>query len=157
MPVDAIRGQTDVAERIRTDVDGTSQQYAETRALLVGKDENDLDEIMPVLEELVAQAQGMAEIGESFAGLSESMTDLREKPQRLRQDLVPLRERVHAAFHAAQDELTAADGAPGWFGWQADLAGLGDRLTALDEGRVVPTRSARSPTTTANWSATLVT
>ncbi|MGW7255886.1 hypothetical protein [Streptomyces sp. NPDC054834] len=143
MPVDAIRQQTDVAARILAGVDRMSEEYGDTRALLFGKGENDLDEIMPVLEELVAHAQGMAEVGESFVGLIESMLELRERTHLLREDLIPLRERVHAAFRAAQKELDATHGAPGWFGRQATLAALGHRLTALAEGRVIPTQKRK--------------
>lgn len=139
LPVDAIREQTDAAARVLADVDGMSERYAETRALLVGKDATDLDEVMPALEELVEQAQEMAEAGEPFVGAIESVLELRRTTERLRDDLVPLRERIHAAFRSARDELTAAQGTPGWFGRQANLAVLGDRLTALDEGRVTPT------------------
>ncbi|WP_330460072.1 hypothetical protein OIB37_26330 [Streptomyces sp. NBC_00820] len=139
LPVDAIRRQTDTAELLLSEVDRMSGDYAETRSLLVGKDEGDLDEIMPALEALAEHAQGMAEVGESLAGLTESMGELREGAQRLRGELIPLRERVRAALSDADDELTASRGAPGWFGRQASLANLGDRLTALDEGRVVPT------------------
>ncbi|MFD9003129.1 hypothetical protein ACFV0T_19470 [Streptomyces sp. NPDC059582] len=139
VPADAIRGQTDAAARVLADVDGMSERYTETRAHLVGKDLDDLGEIMPSLEELVEQAQEMAAAGEPFVEAIESVMELRRTTERLRDDLVPLRERIHAAHRAARDELAAAQGAPGWFGRQATLATLGDRLTALDEGRVTPT------------------
>ncbi|MGW1726236.1 hypothetical protein ACWCQK_25255 [Streptomyces sp. NPDC002306] len=139
LPADAIREQTDAAARVLADVDGMSERYTETRALLVGKDPDDLDAIMPSLEELVEQAQEMAAAGEPFVEAIESVGELRRTTERLRDDLVPLRERIHSAHRAARDELAAARGASGWFGRQATLAALGDRLSALDEGRVTPT------------------
>lgn len=139
LPADAIREQTDAAARVLADVDGMSERYTETRALLVGKDLDDLDAIMPSLEELVEQAQEMAAAGEPFVEAIESVGELRRTTERLRDDLVPLRERIHSAHRAARDELAAARGASGWFGRQATLAALGDRLSALDEGRVTPT------------------
>ena len=81
----------------------------------------------------------MTELGETFSGVGESLAYLRERTERLRAGLVPLRQGAHAALRAAQDELAAAQGADGWHGWRADLTALGDQLTELDRGRVTPT------------------
>lgn len=139
VPVDAIRRQLEPAVSTLGDLQDVARQYLENRERAVAELSNGIDAALPWLEVLVEQAKGMAEAGEELAGMAESLAFLRERTERLRGDLVPLRERVHAAVRAAQGELHTAQGAGGWYGWQADLAALGDRLTALDEGRVIPT------------------
>ncbi|GAA3502292.1 hypothetical protein GCM10019016_094000 [Streptomyces prasinosporus] len=139
VPVDAVRRQLDSAVSTLGDLQEAAQQYLEDRARAVAELGNGVDAALPWLEVLVEQAKGMAEAGEELVGATESLVSLRERIENLRAELVPLRERLHAAVRAARGELHAAQGAGGWYGWQADLAALDDRLTALEEGRVIPT------------------
>ncbi|CAL9597469.1 hypothetical protein SUDANB176_05362 [Streptomyces sp. enrichment culture] len=139
VPVDAIRRQLEATVSTLGDLQDVGLQYLENRERAVAELSNGVDAALPWLEVLVEQAGGMAEAGEELVGMTESLASLRERTERLRGELIPLRERVHAAVRAAQGELHAAQGAGGWYGWQADLAALGDRLTALEEGRVIPT------------------
>ncbi|MCT7354919.1 hypothetical protein N4P33_22580 [Streptomyces sp. 15-116A] len=139
VPVDAISRQLEAALSTLGELQDVSQQYLDNRERAVAELRNGIDAALPWLEVLVEQADGMAEAGEELVGMTQALAGVRVKTERLRGELVPLRERVHAAVRAALGELHAAQGAEGWYGWQAELAALGDRLTALDEGRVVPT------------------
>ncbi|MEV8595543.1 hypothetical protein [Streptomyces sp. NPDC052012] len=139
VPVDAISPQLEAALSTLGRLQDVAQQYLDNRERAVAELRNGVDAALPWLEVMVEQADGMAEAGEELVGMTEALVEVRMKTERLRAELVPLRERVYAAVRAAQDELHAAQGAGGWYGWQADLAALGDRLTALDEGRVIPT------------------
>lgn len=139
LPSDTIREQTLGAMSVFADLDGISQHYYEVRTATVQAAEHGVEVAVPWLEALGGQVRSMTELGETFAGYGESLVYLRERSERLRADLVPLREGVYAALRAAQSELAAAQGADGWHGWQTGLTALGERLTELDGGRVTPT------------------
>ncbi|MDX2541949.1 hypothetical protein ACOT81_34370 [Streptomyces sp. WI04-05B] len=139
LPSDTIREQTLGAVGVFADLDGVLRHYDEIRTGTVAAAENGVEAAGPWLAALGEHTRSMTELGETFAGFGESFAYLRERTERLRTDLAPLREGVHAALRAAQGELTAAEGADGWPGWQAGLTALGDRLTELDAGRVTPT------------------
>ncbi|MBW8740805.1 MAG: hypothetical protein JF621_28115 [Streptomyces turgidiscabies] len=139
LPSDTIREQTLGAMGVFADLDVVSQQYQEVRTATVQAAEHGVEVAVPWLEALRGQVRTMTDLRETFAGYGESFVYLRERTERLRADLLPLREGAHAALRAAQDELTEAQGADGWHDWRADLTALGDRLTELDGGRVTPT------------------
>ena len=139
LPSDTIREQTNGAMSVFADLDGVSQRYDEIRTGAVEASEQGVEAVLPWLEALGGQVRSMTELGETFAGVGESLAYLRERTERLRTDLFPLRQAAHGALRAAQDELSAAQGADGWHGWRADLTALGDQLTELDGGRVTPT------------------
>ncbi|MDW4904429.1 hypothetical protein RB628_03510 [Streptomyces sp. ADMS] len=139
LPSHTIREQTTGAVSVFADLDGVSQHYDEVRTATVEAAEHGVEVALPWLEALAEQVRSMTELGETFAGVGESLAYLRQRTERLRADLVPLRQGVHAAMRAAQDELACAQGADDWHGWQAGLTALNDRLTELDGGRVTPT------------------
>lgn len=139
LPSDTIREQTLGAMSVFADVDGVSQHYHGVRTATVEAAEHGVAVAMPWLEALGEQVRSMTELGETFAGYGESLVYLRERTERLRADLVPLREGAHTALRAARNELAAAQGADGWHDWQTGLTALDTRLTELDGGRVTPT------------------
>ncbi|MGY1497235.1 hypothetical protein ACW4TU_11660 [Streptomyces sp. QTS52] len=139
LPSDTIREQTNGAVSVFADLEGVSRHYDEIRTGTVAAAENGAEAAVPWLAALGEHTRSMTELGETFAGFGESFAYLRERTERLRADLLPLRQGAHAALRAAQDELAAAQGADGWHAWQTDLIALGDRLTELDGGRVTPT------------------
>ncbi|WP_157968690.1 hypothetical protein [Streptomyces geranii] len=139
LPSDTIREQTLGAVSVFADLDGVSRGYEEIRTGTVEAAEHGVEATLPWLEALGEQVRSMTELGETFAGVGESFAYLRQRTERLRADLVPLREGVHTALRAAQQELASAEGAEGWEGWRTDLTALVDQLTELDAGHVVPT------------------
>ncbi len=139
LPSDTIREQTLGAVSVFADLDGVSRRYDEIRTGTVVAAEHGVEVAAPWLEALGGHIRTMTELGETFTGVGESIAYLRERTERLRADLVPLREGAHTALRAAQDELAAARGADDWDDWQAGLTALGDQLTELDGGRVTPT------------------
>ncbi|MEU6227395.1 hypothetical protein [Streptomyces sp. NPDC047042] len=139
LPSDTIREQTLGAMSVFADLDGVSQNYLEVRTATVEAAEHGVEVALPWLEALGDQVRSMTELRETFAGYGESLVYLRERTERLRADLVPLREGAHEALRAARGELAATQGADGWHDWQTGLTALGDRLTELDGGRVTPT------------------
>ncbi|WP_157876884.1 hypothetical protein [Streptomyces graminilatus] len=139
LPSDTIREQTNGAMSVFAELDGVSRRYHEIRTGTVAAAENGAEAAGPWLVALGEHTRSMTELGETFAGVGESLAYLRGRTERLRTDIVPLRQAAHGALRAAQDELTAAEGADGWHGWRTDLTALGARLTELDGGRVTPT------------------
>ncbi|WP_369033217.1 MULTISPECIES: hypothetical protein [Streptomyces] len=139
VPSDTIREQTLGAVTVFADLDGVSRQYQEIRTATVEAAEHGVEVAAPWLAALGEHTGSMTELGETFSGVGESLAYLRERTERLRADLVPLREGAHEALRAAQDELAAAEGADGWHTWQTALTALATRLTELDGGHVVPT------------------
>ncbi|MFE4666466.1 hypothetical protein ACFRI7_26310 [Streptomyces sp. NPDC056716] len=144
LPVDLVRSQLSSAADVFARLDDLSARYTAVRTQVVAVDRRDTTVLLPLLEELVEYVEGMAGTGEAAMGAVEGVERLRLRLERVRADLIPVRERVHAGFRAAGGELEATRGASGWYGRQAALAALGDRLTALDEGRVLPTAEHRT-------------
>lgn len=139
LPSDTLREQTTGAVSVFADLDGVSRRYDEIRTGTVAAAENGVEAAGPWLAALAEHVRSMTELGETFAGVGESLAYLRERTERLRADLLPLREGAHTALRAAQDELAAAQGADGWHTWRSSLTALADRLAELDGGRVTPT------------------
>ena len=132
------------------DLDVVSQQYQEVRTATVQAAEHGVEVAVPWLEALRGQVRSMTDLRETFAGYGESFVYLRERTERLRADLLPLREGAHAALRRRPARADGGPGRDGWHDWQAGLTALGDRLTELHGGRVTPTAHRRSATTTAS-------
>ncbi|MEV7287491.1 hypothetical protein AB0O01_23445 [Streptomyces sp. NPDC093252] len=139
LPAEPAQDDLAAGDEALTLLDEVSAQYTGVRVRVVGKGFEDRATLIPLMEELVDFVETMPDIGDRVVGAAEAVIALREGLTRTRADLAPLRARIHPAHRAAEDELAATRGTPGWHVRQVALATLGDRLTALERGRVRPT------------------
>ncbi|MET8829139.1 hypothetical protein ABZX40_25500 [Streptomyces sp. NPDC004610] len=138
MPAELVRVRLEAGDEALASLDEVSAQYTGIRVQVVGKGVDDRHTLVPLMEELVDFVETMPGIGEQVLGAAEAVIVLRERLTETRADLAPLRARIHPAHRAAADELAATRGTPGWHVREVALATLGDRLTALEQGRVWP-------------------
>ncbi|MEU9335343.1 hypothetical protein AB0D49_19560 [Streptomyces sp. NPDC048290] len=139
MPVEMVRAQLEPGDDALAQMDRISAEFTAVRVQVIGKGAADRETLVPLLEDLGGFVEGMGELADNVFGAAEATTELRVNLQDARKDLAPLRARLQPALRAAEDELAATRGAPGWHVRQVALATLGDRLAALEEGRVWPT------------------
>ncbi|WP_329119809.1 hypothetical protein [Streptomyces sp. NBC_01465] len=140
LPSDAVREQTTSGWSTLRDLESHFDDFQNLRDRIITVGSKNPEAVADDLELLVETADGMAEVSENIAGLAESVQGMRIKLERVREDLVPIRERIHTAYDSTLKSLAAAPpSAAGRFALEARLGAFGDRLRALDEGRVTPT------------------